>query len=447
MPACRHAHEADVAGIATASHMSDSTPTTLTEIYRARWILPVCASPIPHGELVVRAGRIVAVRPAQRQHHTAEKRAGDVRVHELGDVLLLPGFVNAHAHLELTCYRGQLEPAPLFDWFDRLAPLRMTPGAESREREETRAGADESLAAGVTCIGDTSRTGASVAVLADHPIRKVCFVELISGGYRSPCDVPTLTAALDELQNHERPDRLQIGVSPHSPYTVTIDDLQNVSRLSAARKLRMSMHALETRAEADWIETGGGPIAEFAAAKGLSTGRQRFGGGFMSSLSAWGLLNERMLLAHVNYASDAELAALSGTQASVAWCPRAHAWFGHEAHQFRDMLAAGVNVCIGTDSAASNHSLSILDEMRHVAIAHPDVSPDRILEMGTIRSAAGLGLASLIGSLAPGKMADFIAVGYDPAWDRGPAEFLLRSAESVSCVWLEGARMTRTVAT
>jgi cytosine/adenosine deaminase-related metal-dependent hydrolase len=81
-----------------------------------------------------------------------------------------------------------------------------------------------------------------------------------------------------------------------------------------------------------------------------------------------------VLLAHVNYADDADLELLAGSSASVVYCPRTHAFFGHAPHRYREMLARGINVCLGTDSLASNDTLSILDEMRFLRMMDADSS-------------------------------------------------------------------------
>jgi cytosine/adenosine deaminase-related metal-dependent hydrolase len=161
-------------------------------------------------------------------------------------------------------------------------------------------------------------------------------------------------------------------------------------------------------------------------------------GSATARLNRAGVLSSKPLLAHVNYADDALLEWMTGTEATVVWCPRTHRFFGHAAHRWREMLARGINVCVGTDSLASNDSLSILDELRFVRQAAPDVEPDLILEMGTIRAAGGLGLAAEVGSLRPGKLADFVAVPWANAGPAEPGLNLLDQREEVRAVWVGG---------
>lgn len=418
---------------------------SVVDVYRARWVVPVTAPPIAGGELAVRDGRIVSVGPAGT--YLRQGRAGgpgwsheELRSHDLGDVMLLPGFINAHAHLELTCYRGRVPSAPLFDWFDRLVSLRLTADTDERERRGLVDGADESLVSGVTCTADISRTGMSASALAGHPMRRVCFVELISGGYRPPNDAQSLEAVLAGLERHAADRRLRLGVSPHTPYTVTIEDLRQVASLARRRGLPMTLHALETPDEAAWIEGGGGRVAAFLASRGLPTAGQRFDATLMASLKHMRLLDRHMLLAHVNYPTPDDLDALAAGSASVVWCPRAHAFFGHGPHPFRSMQAMGVNVCIGTDSAACDVSLSILDELRFLRRRHPDLASGSLLAMGTINAAIGLGLDSEIGSLAVGKQADFVCVPWRDAGGADPIAQLWADDSRVSDIWIEGRR-------
>jgi cytosine/adenosine deaminase-related metal-dependent hydrolase len=118
-----------------------------------------------------------------------------------------------------------------------------------------------------------------------------------------------------------------------------------------------------------------------------------------------------VLVAHGNYLTDDEIEILARSGSSVAYCPRSHAFFGHEAHPWRQLLEAGVNVCLGTDSLASSPSLSVLDEMRFLFARAGDADPRRILEMGTSRGARALGLEGETGDLAAGRRADLVMVG------------------------------------
>jgi cytosine/adenosine deaminase-related metal-dependent hydrolase len=402
----------------------------MTEVYRARWVLPIEGSPIGTGAIAVENGRIRAV-------GTAAQVTGD-RVEDLGDCILLPGFVNAHTHLELSCYRGRIAPTDLWHWFEQLVKLIYLPGGPKPSKESVVAGAAESLAAGVTCVGDISRTGLHVEAPQCSPIRKVYFLELISGAILPPKDVPSLTRALDDAMQLVDGDRLRIGLSPHTLYTVTWQDLLGTAELAARREVPLTLHLAETREELQWLADGSGYLAELLDRWRLPCRGSVVRGTPLGLLESAGILRYRPLLAHVNYLGEEDLSLLARSGATVVWCPRSHLFFGHAAHRWREMLARGVNVCVGTDSLASNQSLSILDELRCVRRLAPDCSPDLILEMGTSRGAKGLRLGEGIGSLRVGKHADFVTIPWDSAGAADPLGNLFDSNHPVDKVWISG---------
>lgn len=389
-------------------------------VYRARVVVPVDRPPIDNGFVRVAGGRIadVGVWPPSRRGGAAV---------DLGDVALLPGFVNAHAHLELTDYAGHIEPCDLWAWIPQLVRLRAQPGQADRERQGVRHGASLSLAAGVTAIGDISRTHQAWPALRGTGLRAVCFAELLSFA-----DAPARTP--DELaaKVRETPSDIDVtpGLSPHAPYSVTAAQLRACVELARREHRPLAMHVAETREERQFIEQGDGPIRDFLAAGGYLDAHPSPRRPLFEHLGDAGLFDMPSLLVHVNYVSDSELDVLARSSCSVAHCPRAHRWFGHEHHRFRDMLARGINVCVGTDSLASNESLSVLDELRFLRAAHGDMPPDVILSMGTIRAARALGLAGQAGSITPGKRADLVAVPIDPATAREPARAVLESRQA-----------------
>ncbi|MFQ5501681.1 MAG: amidohydrolase family protein [Phycisphaerae bacterium] len=408
------------------------------ETYRAQWIIPVESPPVEDGLLAVDGGRIAWLGSADRFRERISKQD---RIHDLGDCILLPGLINAHTHLDLTGYRGRLSPGPLFTWIEELIALRMANETDAPERAAVRAGAAESLTAGVTCVGDITRNRATLEQLRESPIRKVCFLELISGALQAPNDTGSLKSLLERWTPLADPERLILGISPHAPYSVTRDDLAGAAALANSTGAPFSMHLLETMEEVQWLAGGGGPVLDFLKTRNAPNASESRNDDVFERLELSGVLDGSPLFAHVNYVTDEQIDRLADCAASVAWCPRAHRFFGHEPHRWREMLDRSVNVCLGTDSAASNESLSILDEMRQVRAEYPDVPPETILEMGTIRGARGLGLDHLVGSLKADKRADFIAVPIDTDEPSNPATNLLDGAAPVIGTWIDGVDM------
>jgi cytosine/adenosine deaminase-related metal-dependent hydrolase len=207
------------------------------------------------------------------------------------------------------------------------------------------------------------------------------------------------------------------------------------------------MHVLESAEERDWMLGRSPWLAKVLTSRGLPSAANRTTRGAIGWLREAGLFSTAPLLAHANYLDSADLDVLAAGHASVAWCPRAHAFFGHAAHPWQEMLAAGVNVCIATDSLASNASLSLLDELRWVYGHHPEVSPALLVAMATLHGARALRLDHLIGSLQPGRRADFVTIPMDPAASPTPLENLVSGRSRVRSVFVDGLCVATTTET
>ncbi len=397
------------------------------DLFRAAWIISAEAPAISDGILAVDQGRITWV------GRSVDAPRGTL--HDLGRVAILPGFINAHTHLELTSFEGRIPRQPLWTWFDELLKLIRMSDFSSMGPDAVRAGADQSLRAGVTCVADVSRTGMNLAALRDSPIRKVCFLELISGAILPPNDAESLEVAVTQALTQQMNDTLRIGISPHAPYTVTKSDLQSAARLAREQRLPLMIHFLETTEEADWL-AGHGDLSSYLLARKLPTAHEPPPTNAAAFLEDSNLLPTKPILAHVNYPTAGLISRLAQSAASVAYCPRAHHYFGHSPHRWREMLAAGVNVCLGTDSLASNESLSILDEMRFMARQDTPIESSVLLRMATSNSAKALDMSDVIGDLRPGLFADFVTIPCDNS--SAPLDHILKDDSPVSGTWIAG---------
>ncbi len=392
-------------------------------LLRAKYVLPVESPPIEDGFVEVVDGRIAAV---GRWNSLSPRNATD-----LGEAALLPGFVNAHTHLELTAYAGQIPPCRLWDWLLHLIRLRKEPGLFAREQAGVRVGAKLSLEAGVTTVGDISRLHLAWPVLKDSPLRKVCFAELLCFAEDPP---RTLEELADAVRTTRTDDRLFAGISPHAPYSVTGEQLRGCVEMARRNRLPLTIHVAETREERRYIESGDGFLYDLMATAGFVAHCPPPRRPLFDHLGSSGLFGVPALLAHVNYVSDREMDCLAGSPCSVAYCPRAHRFYGHEPHRYREMLARGINVCVGTDSLAANESLSVLDELRFLRREHTDLDPALLLEMGTIRGARALRLDSQVGSIATGKRADLVAVALAADGSADPCANVLESGNPAAVV-------------
>lgn len=397
---------------------------------KSRYVVPLDGPVIEDGAVVVREGRITAVGRASDLHAAP--------IIDYGDAVICPGFVNAHTHLELTHLARRVPPSSDFvDWLERLTDMLMAqPATPDDVAASMNAGIEQSLAAGVTTIGDITRRPAwSRGPLAASPIRAVSFGEVIAmGRLRSRLHERLEAAAYMERES----DRLRIGISPHAPYTVEPDGLRACADRGRRMNVPLCIHLDETAEEATFTQSRGGQFATFLQQMGIWDEDIP-----MSSCTpvelcrAAGILDRQTIIAHGNYVSDTDITIIAESGSSVAYCPRTHHAFGHPPHRFRAMLRAGINVCIGTDSLASNPSLSILDELRFLHRRHGDVAAHDLMAMGTIRGAVALGWSDKVGSLTEGKAADLVVLPLeaDAQW-----ESLLESTSSPLAVYIDGER-------
>jgi cytosine/adenosine deaminase-related metal-dependent hydrolase len=383
-------------------------------IIRAKYLVDRTFSVVENGALQIEDKRIIQV-----------GRASDFRgqqTADLGDSLLLPGFVNAHTHLELGFTAGKIGPGPDFiDWLGCLVEqIRAQADHPEVFQESVEQGLAESLAAGTTLVGDITRmptqTRLATARVTPRPA-VVSFGEIIAFGSIRESGFNLISAACDDTHVG---DDLGIGLSPHAPYSVEPDVLFDCLERARLENLPLSIHAAETQAEIQYTTRLTGPFRSYFERLGLwDDAIPCLGLRPIEHLYRCGALGPTTMLAHVNYANEDDLAMLRKTGSSVAYCPRAHAGFRHGPHRFREMLVQGVNVCLGTDSLASTPSLSVLDEMRFLRAGHADVPGRTILAMGTRNGAVALGHGTTRGTLEEGHRADVVSVALDP---QGPGD-------------------------
>jgi len=375
----------------------------------------------------------------------------DAVVEDLGNVVLMPGLVNAHTHLELSDMAPAKKPAAapspssgpptggdrnLAHWLLNLMQSTAATTSEQLPAVVAKAivtGIQQCLGFGTTCIGDISRQcHLSRPLLRTSPLRINSYGEIQAMGQRRSLLESRLAVALDQAQ---AAPRLRIGLTPHAPYTVEPNGYRRCLDLASAAGLPLATHLAESPDEAAFLSRHGGPFRDlWQAIDAWDDHVPSFDGGPIRFVHCLGLLDYPTLLAHVNYVDDAELAILAAGQASVVYCPRTHAYFGHPPHRWRDMLARGINVAFGTDSCASSPDLNLLEELRMVHRIAPDVPALDLWQMVTLNAAKAL-LRPEAGRLAPGCAADFVAF---PAANDHPLLDILETCVRPQAVWIDG---------
>ena len=408
----------------------------MPHVHRAEWVLPIDAPPIRNGWVAVESGRIVALGAWPQRRQTPHADWGqtpptDWSQAPTGAVAILPGLVNAHTHLELSWMRGQVPPGDAMPaWAAQLIGIRRQAGSDPVE-PIVDAIAD-ARAYGTALVGDITNTLAACEPLADSQLGAAVFYELI--GFAPANADAVVDDATRRLAAIATGDRVRATVVPHAPYSVSPDLFRAIGRAAGDRPL--SVHLGESREERQFLQDGTGAWRVLLEAVGAwNRDWTAPACGPVEYLARFGLLNDRLLAVHGAQLTDEELQRLAAADATVVACPRSNAWTGAGTPPIGRFYASGVRVALGTDSLASVDDLSVFAEMAAVRALAPDVPAARILESATLHGAAALGFGAELGSIAPGKRAELIAVSI-PADVEDVEEYLLSGIARDRIRWL-----------
>ncbi|MFN2466574.1 MAG: amidohydrolase family protein [Gaiellaceae bacterium] len=368
------------------------------QVLSADWVLPIDGPPIRDGAVAFEEGRIVAIGPAD-EIGAGTRREG---------AAILPGFVNAHTHLEYAVYGGFGDGLADFSAWISLHVERKARAGWDEFVAIARLGAAQCLASGVTTVADCSYSGAAAPACAELGLRAVVHLEVFGA---DPDDVLARFADKYGRVEESFSDRVRPGVSPHAPYTVS----GAAYTACAGLPYPLATHVSESRSELAYLTEGSGAWAgysELLVPPPGTTGTRL--------LADLGALGPQTLAVHCVHVEADEIALLAAAGAGVAHCPRSNASLGCGVAPLRALLDAGVHVGLGTDSPASAPSFDMFDELRAAVLlarareGRPDaLSAAEALELATLGSARALGLDDRIGSLVPGKHADLAVVSLE----------------------------------
>ena len=393
----------------------------------ADWVLPVEGEPIENGAVAIEDGVIAAVGTA-RELGEGERFA---------DSAIVPGFINAHTHLEYAVYAGFGDGLSFGPWISTHVERKSR--LERADMEAiARLGAAECLRSGITTVGDLAFTGASAHACAVLGLRAIVYLEVFGK------DGIEALRQFEEKRAYVAPalsERVRVGVSPHAPYTCS----REVYAAAMGLGLPVATHLNESQDELDWLLRGEGPwqpLAEMLVEPEGTSG--------IRSLAAAGLLDESVAAAHCVKVDEEEIGLLAGHGVAVTHCPRSNALLGCGIAPLAELRTAGIRIGIGTDGVSSVPSHDFFEELRTVisfARARSEradaLSATAALELATLGGARALGLAAETGSLVAGKRADLAIVSlsgspYLPWEDPAAAVVYGGSPERITATLVDG---------
>ncbi len=408
-------------------------PQNIDLIVEAPWILPVePAGVLLEGHAVaIDAGRIVGLLPASAARRQYRARSTS----QLNGHILIPGLVNLHTHAAMALFRGLADDLALMDWLSKhIWPAEGRHISEQFIYDGTLLACAEMLKSGVTCFNDMYFFPEQAGRAAlESGMRAALGIVLIEFPTPYASDAQDYLrkglAARDSLKSESL---LSFCMAPHAPYTVSDESFGQVVTLAEQLDLPIHVHLHETAGE----------IGEHLKKHGVRP---------LERMQRLGLLSPRLIAVHAVHLNDVEIAMLAAQGCSVAHCPASNLKLASGFAPIGDLLRAGINTGIGTDSAASNNRLDVLGELRLAALVAKAQSENAVtlsahtaLRMATLDGAKALGIDGEIGSLAAGKSADLAAIDLSDAIELAPCydpvSHLVYAAgrEHVSHVWVQG---------
>jgi len=368
-------------------------------IIRAKVVVTMDGPPIENGAVAISGDRILEV----GKFADVTKKYSTEEIVDLSEQALLPGLINAHCHLDYTCLHGKIPRQKSFtDWIQAInaEKAKLSPKDYVRSINE---GFTEAKRFGTTTIANLTAFPELVSKV-QAPIRTWWFAELID--VRDPSranEIVDLAAEQLKPQKHW-------GLAPHTPFTASANLYRRCEEIARRENILLTTHLAESSEEMSMFQDAKGPLYEFL--KEIGRDMSDCGRGTPSAHFRIIEGNRPCLLVHVNELTKTgfDLLTKMKIKSSIVHCPRSHEYFGHSSFQYDKLRDLGFNICLGTDSLASNDDLSLLAELRAFQKVFPDVSPEDILKMVTVNPARALQQENALGKIRAGFAADLVAL-------------------------------------
>lgn len=401
-----------------------------------RWLVPVEPAGIilEHYGLAIQGDRIALIAPRER----ALRHSYD-QILELPDSLLIPGLVNAHGHAAMSLFRGMADDLPLHSWLqNHIWPAEARWVDEDFVRDGTDLAIAEQLLGGITCYSDMYFYPQVACQQVHHSgIRAQICVPLADApmpGIRNAEDA--LRQGLDLYDQFKTHPRINVALGPHAPYTVGDDNLARLTALVNQTGINVQMHVQETRQE-------------------VEDSLKHYGQRPLARIAGHGLLGPSFQAVHMTQVDTGDIELLQAHNCSLIHCPRSNLKLASGFCPVDRLWQAGINVALGTDGAASNNTLDLIEEMRSAALLAKAVSGNaaalnahQTLRMATLNGARALGLDTHTGSLEEGKLADLTSLnlsGLDsqPVYDPVSQLVYTCNRSAVEHVWVGGKQLVK----
>ncbi len=410
-------------------------PQAIDLCIEARYVVPVDrpGTVLESHTVAVDGGRILALLPRDE----ARARFAPRSTIALPSHSLMPGLVNTHTHAAMALMRGLADDLPLMEWLTQhIWPAEAQHVSPALVREGTLLACAEMIRAGVTCFNDMyffpEEAGRAALSAGMRAVLGMICIEFPTAYANDAQDYLHKGLVTRDALKHE--PLLSFCMAPHAPYTVQDASFERIVTYAEELQVPIHLHVHETLQE-------------------IEESVQRHGARPLRRLQDLGVVGPGLVAVHAVHLDESEIELLAACGSHVVHCPSSNLKLGSGIAPVSRLMAAGVNVALGTDSAASNNRLDLLQEMRIAALLakgstrEPTAVPAaQALHMATLAGARALGLEASIGSITPGKQADLVAVNLEavelsPTYH--PLSHLVYAVgrENVSDVWVAGRRL------
>lgn len=421
---------------------------TVDTIIDGAWVLPIAPderTALPRTSIVITEGRIQNILPTTEVDTRYEAR---VRLNRTNSILM-PGFINAHTHAAMTLMRGRANDLPLHTWLqEHIWPMESKfANREDFIRDGVSLAISEMIRSGTTCFSDMYYEPEIAAEMVSRTgMRAILGIPIVA----FPTPYAQTSAQYIEKGHaawraHEQNDLITFSYAPHAPYSVDTSQWKEVGALSLENGLRVHTHLHETEDEcnASRKQDRKNPACHLSKAACRP----------MEDLDKIGLVNDRFVAAHMVHLTPGEIQLAARKKMHVVSCPISNAMLGSGICKAHELITAGVNLALGTDSACSNNNLDMCAEMKYMMLqtkaSHHGQSPNKltpsmVLRMATWNGAKAFGIENRTGSLEIGKQADIISVdigtraGNTPVFDPHAAIVYAGSSQDVRDVIVAG---------